>query len=267
MFFRKKYYFIFSFLLIALFSSFERSVDPVYSNSHKDATHFDFFPQLEKNEYVVQHKAYALCYSESHEQAKWVAYKLTKQMCEHNEEERSDKFKADPLVTTGSALPDDYKKTGYDKGHLCPAGDMSWSEETMRESFYMSNMSPQLPAFNRGIWKNLESEVRIWAKQNSELYVVTAGVLEQDLPKIGTKNKVSVPEYFYKVILDYKEPGYKAIGFLMQNKGSKSPVLESAVPVDSIERVTGIDFFPHLPDSIESYVEAHIDTQLWKIEH
>jgi endonuclease G len=90
---------------------------------------------------------------------------------------RKDNFRSDPKVKTGSAALSDYKGSGYDRGHLAPAADFKWSATAMSESFYMSNMSPQVPGFNRGIWKNIESTVRNWAVENDEIYIVTGPVL------------------------------------------------------------------------------------------
>lgn len=223
-----------------------------------------FYPKFKKKEQIVKHLGYALCYDENYEQAKWVAYRLTAEMCNNSEEERTDNFREDPAIKTGSASPDDYKKTGYDRGHLCPAGDMGWSEITMSESFYMSNMSPQQPKFNRGIWKTLETQVREWAKKEEEIYIVTAGVLEEGLPTIGEKNKVAVPKYYYKVVLDVYGKEKKAIAFVMPNEGSKESIFNYAVSVDSVERLTQINFFPALSDSLENNLESHIDVELWK---
>jgi len=222
-----------------------------------------YYPKKNKKDQIVKHSAFVLCYSEPHEQAKWVAYRLTAEMCNNNGEERSNDFREDVSVKTKSAHPDDYKKSGYDRGHLCPAGDMGWSEIAMSESFLMSNMSPQEPKFNRGIWKKLESEVREWAKNNEEVYVVTAGVLSDSLKTIGS-NKVAVPLYYYKVILDIKKPEYKAIAFVVPNEGSKNDIFDFAVSIDSVQRLTGIDFFPALPDSLESYLENTMNKNLWK---
>ena len=124
-------------------------------------------------------------------------------------------------------------------------------------------MSPQLPSFNRGIWKYLETDVRTWAKENKELFIVTGGVLKDSLPTIGA-HKVSVPKYYYKVILDYQFPNYKAIAFVLPNRGSKESVFIYAVNIDSVEHLTGIDFFPALPDSVEEYLESHYDIHYWK---
>jgi endonuclease G len=223
----------------------------------------DFYPKKKKADQLIKHTAFALCYDEKYEQAKWVAYRLTEEMCTGNNTKRSNNFRMDESVKTRSATPNDYKKSGYDKGHLCPAGDMSWSEITMSESFLMSNMSPQAPSFNRGIWKKLEEDVREWVKLNKELYIITAGVLEDSLNTIG-ESKVAVPNYYYKIVLDVHLPEYKAIAFVMPNRESKLPVFNYAVSIDSVEHLTGIDFFPALPDSLESVLESKIDINSWR---
>ena len=222
-----------------------------------------FYPEKHLGDCIVEHSAFTLCYAEEYEQARWVAYRLTADMVTGKGEERTDNFRADKAVETGSATPDDYKKSGYDRGHLCPAGDMGWDATAMSESFLMSNMSPQAPQFNRGIWKKLEEKVRGWATENSELYIVTAGVLEGQLPVIGIKNKVGIPRYYYKVILDIQEPQIKAIAFVLPNEGSSSPLLRYAVSIDSVEKLTHINFFPVLPDVMEDSLEARFDPGLW----
>lgn len=223
----------------------------------------NFYPKFKKKEQVVKHLGYTLCYDEKFEQAKWVAYRLTAAMCNKNEEERTDDFREDKAIKTGSAIPEDYKKSGYDRGHLCPAGDMAWSEIAMSESFLMSNMSPQAPKFNRGIWKTLESKVRDWAKTEEELFIVTAGVLEKGLPTIGEKNKVAIPKYYYKIVLDVFGKEKKAIAFVMPNEGSKQSIFDFAVSIDSVERLTQINFFPALPDALENNLESNINVELW----
>ncbi|MFZ9657177.1 MAG: DNA/RNA non-specific endonuclease, partial [Crocinitomicaceae bacterium] len=151
-------------------------------------------PSLHPGEIILSHTAYSFSYNEEHEQANWVAYLLTKTHLGSGVE-RSDRFMEDPIVSTGTATNADYAKSGYDRGHLAPAADMSWSETVMQESFYYSNMSPQLPGFNRGIWKRLEEQVRTWAEFYDSIYVVTGPVLSPELPKIGP-NQVSVPKYY-----------------------------------------------------------------------
>jgi endonuclease G len=218
-------------------------------------------PATANEKLVVHHTAYSLLYSEEHEQAIWIAYELTSE--ETNKKfDRSDKFIVDPSIKTGSATNADYTGSGYDRGHLAPAADMSWSNQTMQESFYYSNMSPQDPSFNRGIWKKLEELVRTWAVENKALYVVTGPILTKGLPTIGP-NKVSVPEYYYKVLLDYSEPDLKAIGFILPNKAGSGSIQDFAVSVDKVEKITGLDFFPMLPDNKESVLESSICISCW----
>lgn len=214
---------------------------------------------------LVEYKSYALAYNEEHEQATWVAYRLSAQE-KKRKHERYDRFMADANVTTGSAEPDDYANSGFDRGHLAAAADFATDKQAMKESFYMTNMSPQEPSFNRGIWSKLESKVRDWADENGSIWVVTGPVLlnQKRLKKIGA-NKVSVPRYYYKVILDIQEPGYNMVGFVLRNEGSSKELSDFVLPVDSIEALTGLDFFPILPDDIEEAMEGTVSLEQWQI--
>jgi endonuclease G len=165
------------------------------------------------------------------------------------------------MVATGSAQLADYKNSGFDRGHLFPAGD-AWDSSSMNDCFYLSNMSPQIHAFNAGIWEKLETQVRNWALTLDTLYIVTAGILKDSLPTIGA-NSVAVPAFFYKAILCKNKSDISGIGFILSSVNSSQPLKSFAVPIDSIESVTGIDFFPQLPDSIENSVESKIDTLKW----
>ncbi|MBC7425881.1 MAG: DNA/RNA non-specific endonuclease [Bacteroidia bacterium] len=211
-------------------------------------------PAIFSGQQIVTHTAYNLSYNELHEQASWVCYELTKDET-IKVANRTDNFRVDPLVNTGSADNKDYSKSGYDRGHLAPAGDMSWSEITMSESFYFSNMSPQLPGFNRGIWKSLEEKVRDWAIEYESLYIVTGPVLKPGLKTIG-ENKVSVPDYYYKVLLDLTGPEIKGIGFIMPNASSAMPLQSFAVSIDSVEKFTGINFYSNLSDDLQKVEET-----------
>ena len=218
-------------------------------------------PLLKQSQKVIYHTGYAFSYNELHEQANWVAYQLT--ASETNSViSRSDKFMIDPEVKTGTADNEDYAASGYDRGHLAPAADMGWSATTMTESFYYSNMSPQLPAFNRGVWKRAESLVRTWAATYDSLYIATGPVLSSGLKSIG-HNKVSVPDYYYKVILDNKKGQRKSIAFIIPNESSKEPLQHFVVSVDKVENMTGIDFFPLLPDDLENKLENTVNVKAW----
>ena len=218
-------------------------------------------PYITKNDVVVKHLGYTLSYNEKYEQANWVAYELTANETE-KKVGRTNDFRIDIDVPTGSADNDDYKNSGYDRGHLAPAADMGWSAQAMEESFFYSNMSPQTPGFNRGIWKRLEEQVRQWAVDNQLIYVVTGPILKPNLPTIG-HDKVAVPNYYYKVILDYTQPELKGIGFIIPNSSSTLALRNYAVTIDSVETVTGINFFPALPNEQERCIEKSICLECW----
>ena len=218
-------------------------------------------PKPKPEDVIIHHTGHILSYNETHEQANWVAYELN--LKEVNSTfKRTNDFRPDPMVKTGSASLADYKGSGYDRGHLAPAADMKWSLKAMSESFYMSNMSPQRPSFNRDIWKRLEEQVRKWAVNNKSVYIATGGVLTSGLIKIGP-NQVSVPEKFYKVILDYQEPELKGIGFILPNKDSQEPLENYAITIDKVESMTGIDFFHKLPNEIEEEIESEVNLSRW----
>jgi endonuclease G, mitochondrial len=212
---------------------------------------------------IVAHTGFVLCYAERFEQASWAAYMLTRAEVESdNASRKSLDFTSDPAVTTGSATKDDYRRSGYDKGHLIPAADMKWSAKAMHDCFYLSNISPQLHAFNAGIWEELEEDVRGWAETLVEISVVTGPVLKSGLPTIGA-DRVAIPELFYKVILYRGGSEPKAIGFVMPNTYASGPVTRYAVTVDSVETLTGLDLFPALPPAVQEQAESRIDTRWW----
>lgn len=215
---------------------------------------------------VHVYEGFTLCYRETYEVAEWVAYTLTREKVE-SEMARTDKFKEDPRISTKSASLADYKGSGYDRGHLAPAADMRWSSNAMDESFLLSNMTPQLHAFNAGMWLNLESAVRAWAVNFGEVTVVTGPVLERpahEYPGIG-ENKVSVPEYFYKALLARKPDGTKiALGFIMPNQKCPGSIMDYAVCIDEIEERTGIDFFSLLEDDEETALESSCEITDWE---
>ncbi len=205
---------------------------------------------------------FTLAYDEQYEQAAWVSYILTRHMVESGTEERTDRFRADTLILTGSATPADYLRSGYDRGHLAPAADMKWSAVAMDESFLMSNMSPQLPAFNRGSWRRLEEQVRDWAVKEGRIYVVTGPVLNGIDRYIGA-NRVGVPRYYFKAILDLSPPDYKAIAFLMPNDRAGDDLMSYAITVDSLESVLGLDLFAGQDPASLNWLESRLDVKAW----
>lgn len=221
---------------------------------------FDFYPTSTTGQ-IINHNHYTLSYNEDHEQAEWVAYELKSGISSYSDFKRPY-FIEDSKVKTRSADWRNYKNSGFDKGHLCPAGDMKFSKKAYNETFYTSNISPQKSDFNAGVWNRLEQKVRYWADKYDGLYVITGGVLEPNLKTIGEED-VSVPDYFYKVLLDVSNDKPRMIAFLVPHKNSDRPLYEFVVSVDELEELTGIDFFHHLPNDIESKIEKSSEYKSW----
>lgn len=214
----------------------------------------------------IDHAYYSLSYREKFELAEWVAYELTKKSLLLPNVKRSNWFEKDEDINTKSAEYYDYKGSGYSRGHLAPAGDMAFNIEAMQESFLMSNISPQLRGFNNGIWKELEENVRDWAFKNVRVFIVTGPVLSKGFSGRIGKNKVAVPKYFYKVILDINDPEHKAIAFIIPNKISEERLDNYAMSVDEAEKITGLDFFATLiDDKKEENIESSYDLSKWPL--
>ena len=258
--------FIYLLIVVSTFSCREFNIDEDTSINKSDvpveksliSDDFDFLPTSTTKE-VYNRNTYVFSYSEEHEQSEWVAYYLNKDDVKATNFDRPF-FEQDPLVESVSADWRNYKKLGYDKGHLCPAGDRKGSFDEYNETFFTSNISPQEHEFNSGVWNRLEEKVRYWAVKSDGLYVVTGGVLSDNLKTIG-KEDVSVPNYFYKVLLS--KDGSKMIGFLVPHEDSNQPLYEFVVSVDEIEKMTGIDFYPKLEDTIENQLESKSDYKGW----
>jgi endonuclease G len=233
----------------------------VFSHAQTSSKRAFEWPAYQQFEQLISHLGYVLRYEERFQQASWVAYELTAQETAGTFG-RTNKFRPDPLVKTGSANDADYKGSGYDRGHLAPAADMGWSAQSMMESFYYTNMSPQVPSFNRGIWKKLEEFTRAAAVVNHQIYVVTGPVLKSDLSTIGP-NEVAVPLYFYKVLLDYSQPEIKGIAFIMPNSASANPIEQYATTIDYVEELTHLNFFPSLSQEEEALLESKYNFSLW----
>ena len=218
----------------------------------------DYLPTKTNNGEIVNHTYFSLSYSEQHEQSEWVFYEIKKERI-LGLVNRTDDFRIDDKISSKSATLSDYRRSGYDRGHLAPAADFSFNTIAMSESFYMSNMSPQSPYFNRGIWKNLESLVRNWAV-NSSIYVVTGPVLDDCSTTIG-ENNVCVPESYYKVI--YNSLEQKMIAFVLLNEKGEYNLSHYVTSVDYVESITGIDFFPVLEEKLENELESEVNKENW----
>ena len=175
---------------------------------------------------------------------------------------RHNRFMNDPDVK-GCPETWDYSYSGYDRGHMAPAGDMKWDAEAMRQTFYLSNICPQDHQLNTGAWNRLEGKCRQWAKRDSAIIIVCGPVITDHITEYIGDTRVAVPKRFFKVILSPYTTPARGIGFIMPNGPVPGGMQHAAVSIDSVEAVTGYDFFSALPDDIESIVEQQSDFYKW----
>lgn len=219
----------------------------------------DYRPQASLG-YSIQHSYYTLSYSSAHRQAEFATYYLSPASIQ-GDQDRTDDFRIDPKVKFNPVKSTDYQGSGYDRGHLCPAADMALNLTAMSETFFMSNMSPMVPAFNRGIWSKLEDWVRDAALQEGGLFVVTGPVLSKSCGSI--KQSITVPCSYYKIVFKGGS-NPKMLGFLLSNAGASGSVQQFVVTVDALEQQTGIDFFPQLDDDLERILESKVNLSGWR---
>jgi len=218
---------------------------------------------LPSNNYI-EHSALILEYAEEHEQAKWVAHMIVPNI-KNGLAYRSNDFREDPKIETGTATQEDYFLTdtltngkvdydgyGYDRGHLAPSADFRWSEVALSESYFYSNLSPQLPDFNREKWAELENHLRRYVVNNDvPLYVVTIPILEEGLSKIERSvNGLTIPKRYAKAA--YDPVNQVAIGFVMENKSLTYPLESYAVTIDEVEKISGLNLFSSISENIEA---------------
>lgn len=219
-------------------------------------------PSLSIGEEVLHHSAWSFVYSEEHEQAKWVMHMVIPQV-EFSGAGRTNDFRKDDLVKTETASKSDYWHSGYDRGHLAPSADFRWSSKMVSESYFYSNMSPQKPELNRQTWAQLEDWVRKYAVSFQEpVFVITGPILKEGLEKLGD-NGVSIPEQYFKIIMDLSGDEHKGVAFLMSNGVNDKDLASYAVSIDVVEKLSGIDFFPTLEDIEEDKLEAMADPTKW----
>lgn len=214
-------------------------------------------PQLP--EVVKQYDGMLISFNPKLHIPNWVAWELTADETE-GKVPRTNRFANDPDVE-GCPDPWDYSYSGYDRGHMAPAGDMKWSAEAMEQTFLLTNICPQAKTLNTGTWKRLEDKCRQWARADSSLIIICGPVLTDSITEFIGDSRVAVPQRFFKVILSPKAS--RGIGFVMNNGRVEGGMQAASTSIDEVERITGHDFFASLPDSIEQVIESQHDFHKW----
>ena len=219
---------------------------------------------VEKGTILVEHEGFTLLFDTRTMCPLWVAWELTADETRGKVSRGGVDFKADESVPKQYQVEMwDYNGGQYGRGHMCPAGDMKWSQQAMQDCHYMTNICPQTAELNKTWWEHLERACRQWARQNGAVQIVCGPVFSDNPKRFGKKHKVAVPKGFYKVVLSQKEGSEKALGFYYTNDDAPQPMEDAVRSVDEIEQLTGIDFFSSLPDELEDRLEAMTDLRAW----
>jgi len=216
-----------------------------------------------RTEVILVRTGYTTSYNPTTRTPNWVAWHLTKAHTYGKNQRSKETFTEDAKVAAPRATDWDYYNSRYDRGHMCPAGDNKWDAKAMSESFLFTNICPQNHGLNKYEWNDLEILCRDWARQYGAIDIVCGPLYDKKKdPKFIGKNKVRVPDAFFKVIL-CRSGKPKAIGFVYQNIGKKQKMQEAVRTVDEIEQLTGLDFFYVLDDAVERKVEASARLADW----
>lgn len=212
---------------------------------------------------LIQYPGFIVSFNSDYGQPNWVAWELTRDECKADDVSRkSVDYSIDDEIV-GCAQLEDYKGSGYDRGHMCPAGDMKWSREGMEACFKLTNMCPQARSLNNGAWRLLEEKCREWAINDSAIVIICGPIFSEKPSKVIGNNEIAVPESFFKVVLSPFSQPMKGIGFIMPNGYVEGGLQYSAVSIDDVEKATGYDFFSSLPDDLEDEIEASCNFLRW----
>jgi endonuclease G, mitochondrial len=267
-------------LLLASYLSFGQPQDTDVSKSEAIRTHVPFgFPGSHGQ--MLDRKYYIVSYRTEAKVPEWTAYRLVKKDLV-DRATRTDDFRADTELPAGDrAEKTDYAQSGFAQGHMSPADDFTRSLTAMSSTFLLSNMAPQHGSLNSGKWRTLEGNAQSVARALDTCWILTGTIFDRSASRprtLGTKpngsqrtigkGKVWVPTHYYKIIFAHDADGSPLIwAFMMPHRNAKLPgkVVDYAVSVDSIERLTNLDFFPQLPDDLENRLESGVN-KTWPIK-
>ncbi|MBR1872602.1 MAG: DNA/RNA non-specific endonuclease [Bacteroidales bacterium] len=214
---------------------------------------------------IIEHMGYTLSYNEKWRIPNWVAWELLDSEL-YGDFDRAEKFTPDPQWKGRQAYDSDYTGSGWDRGHMAPSGDMKWSSQTMKECFYLTNVCPQNHNLNSGVWNDLEKLTRKEARYYGCVWVCCGPVVDKGLGTAG-KNKVMVPDGFFKALLTRKKDGtYASIGFYFPNEAGNRPLGDYAMSIDELEAFTGMDFFVNLDIKEQEKAEKSYRLKDWNIK-
>lgn len=212
---------------------------------------------------TIQYEGFRVTFSPTHHQPAFVAWEMDAEKASAEVADRKDfNFRSDDNVDGCPTLAD-YRRSGYDRGHMAPAADMKWSTQAMADCHYLTNICPQDNALNGGPWSTVEKNTRTWTQHFGRLYIVAGPVLNDILTDTIGETGIPVPERFFKVIIAPEADPPMGIAFLMPNHRFEGGAQATVTSIDNIEAITGYDFFSSLPDDIEQYIEQQHALAPW----
>lgn len=213
---------------------------------------------------ILKKQGYTVQYSLRDGIPCWVSWHLKKENL-NGPVERTDEFLADDEIPSRYRVESyDYKGSGYDRGHMCPAADNKYSEQAMKESFLMTNMCPQNHTLNAESWERLEKACRRWAGRWGDVYVVCGPVFQgHERKTIGKEHEVRVPDGFFKAVLCMQPGKEKSIAFLYANTSQRQTMEGAMCSVDDIEALIGMDLFCNVPEPLQTRIEGSYDLRAW----
>ena len=222
-------------------------------------------PETERSTDIIHYEGFIVSYNSQMHIPNWVSYELTSAETTGPYSRNGKEFQQDPKAKVTQADGNDYRNSGWSRGHMAPAADFKWSDNAMIESFYYTNICPQDKDFNNRYWNTLENHIRGWANQFDKIYVVTGPIVGKNVNGTIGYHKVVVPDAFFKAVLAYMNGSWTSIAFVMQNTPNPRPLKDCATTVNNVEEITNMDFFDFLDDSLEEMVESILDYKTWKI--
>ncbi len=233
------------------------------TRAHTEKIEIPLYEETSFKQHVV-HKGFELVFDDNARIPEWVAYELTAEEVAGTAP-RGRHFVSDPDIQGIQGDNEDYRNSGWDRGHMAPAGDMKLNDQMMCESFYFSNICPQNRNLNGGDWRTLEELCRIYAQQYGSVYIVCGPIIGENLYGRLGSHQIIIPDAFYKVLLIKTDGGYESIGFIMRNESGHKPLTAYVKTVDEVEEATGLDFFSLLPDKVEKKVESLFNLSVWNL--
>lgn len=238
----------------------EKSIEPGKVIDFSEVGTVDKIEGVE--EQLLTRTSYIVSYNKDTKCPNWVAWRLTREHANGDIARIGNAFHEDSEVPSPRAQNTDYRKSGYSRGHMCPAGDNKWNRDVMYETFLLSNVCPQNANLNSGLWNQIEISCRLWAEKYGDIYIICGPMYfkSNEMQYIGEDN-VAVPDAFFKVILCLNEP--KCIGFICRNTDGNKKKDMYVNTLEQVERLTGLHFFPDLNEKIRKNVESHADLSDW----